>query len=112
MEINHIHVVVGDVNGALEHCRAIWGQEPGFVGAAMAVVPFGAVVLIFDRGEPESELTVGLASTDCDADYAAAVARGAEMVTAPADQRWGARTAYLKGPGKLTFELEQPLPRQ
>jgi hypothetical protein len=37
--------------------------------------------------------------------------RGAEMIEAPQDRPWGARAAYLKGPGGLTVEIEQVLKR-
>jgi hypothetical protein len=37
------------------------------------------------------------------------IARGAVSVAAPANQPWGARAAYLRGPGRLKFEIEGPL---
>jgi len=35
----------------------------------------------------------------------------AETIEAPQDRPWGARAAYLKGPGGLTVEIEQLLKR-
>jgi hypothetical protein len=35
------------------------------------------------------------------------VKRGAKGLEEPADRSWGARTAYIQGPGQLRFELEQ-----
>ena len=37
--------------------------------------------------------------------------RGAEPIEAPHDTPWGTRTAYLKGPGSITVEIEQLLNR-
>ena len=50
-------------------------------------------------------------SDDCDRDYGRVVERGAETVSAPEDKPYGSRAAYVKGPGALTFEIEQPLKR-
>jgi hypothetical protein len=41
--------------------------------------------------------------------YSRVVARGAETVSAPEDKPYGSRAAYVRGPGALTFEIEQPL---
>ena len=35
--------------------------------------------------------------------------RGAETLEAPEDRAWGVRAAYLRGPGRITFEIEQEL---
>ena len=35
--------------------------------------------------------------------------RGAKPLEAPADRSYGVRSACVKGPGALTFEIEQPL---
>lgn len=37
-------------------------------------------------------------------------ARGATILEAPKDRGYGARVAYLEGPGALKIELEQVLP--
>jgi hypothetical protein len=31
------------------------------------------------------------------------------VIEEPADRSWGVRVAYLKGPGRITLELEQEL---
>ena len=54
-----------------------------------------------------ARVTLGFDSEDCDADYRTVKGRGAETIEAPQDRPWGARAAYLKGPGGLTVELEQ-----
>jgi uncharacterized glyoxalase superfamily protein PhnB len=75
----------------------------------MAFVPFGAFTLFFDRSDKDSRATLGFESADCDADYNAAVERGAESLEAPVNRAWGTRSAYLRGPGAITFEIEQSL---
>jgi len=66
--------------------------------------------LILDAAPTDSAASIGFSSTDCDADFAALVARGAIMLEPPQDRPYGARVAYLQGPGALKIELEQLLP--
>ena len=110
MNINHIHAKVRDLQAAIEHCRSVWGTDPGFVGPKMATVPFGGLTVIFDESEHDTDVTVGFLSEDCDADFAAAVGRGATPIETPTDRPWGMRAAYLRGPGAVVFELEQEIP--
>ncbi len=65
--------------------------------------------MIQDAGSTDSALTLGFDSEDCDADFRTLTARGAETIEAPQDRPWGARSAYLTGPGGLTVEIEQLL---
>jgi uncharacterized glyoxalase superfamily protein PhnB len=71
----------------------------------------GEFQLFLDAGDRDSRSTIGFVSDDCDRDYGLVVARGAETVSAPEDKPYGSRAAYVKGPGALTFEIEQPLKR-
>jgi uncharacterized glyoxalase superfamily protein PhnB len=73
----------------------------------MAVFSFDQFSLILDAGLTDTEATIGFYSENCDYDYQAVVERGAQALEAPADRPWGARAAYLKGPGALTIEIEQ-----
>jgi predicted enzyme related to lactoylglutathione lyase len=75
----------------------------------MAVLQFGAFTLILDAAPEDSVATIGFNSADCDADFAALVARGADVIEPPHDRPYGARVAYLRGPGALTIEIEQML---
>ena len=75
----------------------------------MAEIPFGSITLILDSADQESIATVGFESENCDSDYGRVIKRGAMSEEAPSDKPWGARTAYIKGPGRLRFEIEQPL---
>jgi uncharacterized glyoxalase superfamily protein PhnB len=67
--------------------------------------------VILDAGPKDGALTLSFDSEDCDADYRLLTGRGAETIEAPQDRSWGARSAYLKGPGALTVEIEQVLKR-
>jgi uncharacterized glyoxalase superfamily protein PhnB len=77
----------------------------------MAVLQFGPILLVLDQDEDETVTTIGWATADCDADFRTLVGRGAQVIEEPADRSWGVRVAYLKGPGRITLELEQELPK-
>jgi uncharacterized glyoxalase superfamily protein PhnB len=111
MDGNHFHVFLRDLAGALAWFARVWGAEPTYRGERMAVLPFGPILLILDQGEEETVTTIGYATADCDADFRTLVARGAQVSEEPADRSWGVRVAYLKGPGRITLELEQELPK-
>jgi uncharacterized glyoxalase superfamily protein PhnB len=109
MKLNHIHIAVRDLKGSIEWLRAVWLVEPTFASDRIAEIPLGDVAILLDASERDSVVTLGFSSTNCDADFRTAVARGAVVIAAPSDKPWGARAAYLKGPGGLTFEIEQLL---
>lgn len=109
MEASHIHLNVRDLEAAVRWLGEVWDMRPVYRDERMASFAFGPLGLILDAAEADSPATVAFESDDCDADFERVVARGAEPLEAPADRPWGVRAAYLKGPGALTFELEQPL---
>jgi predicted enzyme related to lactoylglutathione lyase len=109
MEANHFHVLVGDLAGALTWFARVWAAQPTYQEERMAVLPFGPILLVLDQGEEETVTTIGFETADCDADFRTVVARGAKVIEKPADRSWGVRVAYLKGPGRITLELEQEL---
>jgi len=78
----------------------------------MAVLPFGPLTVIFDAAKKDSPATLAYSSRDCDADYQIALERGATPLHPPADRAYGVRSGYVRGPGALTFEIEQPLRRK
>jgi hypothetical protein len=106
---NHFHVFVRDLAGALDWFDRVWAAQPTYRGDEMAVLQFGPVLLVLDEGDDETLTIIGYASVDCDADFRTVVGRGAEVIEEPADRSWGVRVAYLKGPGRMTLELEQEL---
>ena len=109
MRLNHIHFAVRDLPVAIGWLEQVWDARPTFRNERMAEIPFGSVTLILDSADQESIATVGFESENCDSDYGRVIKRGAMSEGAPSDKPWGARTAYIKGPGRLRFEIEQPL---
>jgi uncharacterized glyoxalase superfamily protein PhnB len=75
----------------------------------MTSLSLGGISLVLDLSDDDSAATIALESHDCDHDYQTLVSRGAESLEEPIDQSWGVRTAYVKGPGAILLELEQPL---
>jgi predicted enzyme related to lactoylglutathione lyase len=110
VEGNHFHVFVRDLAGALAWFAQVWAAEPTYRGERMAVLQLGPILLVLDQDEDETVTTIGYATADCDADFRTVVGRGAQVIEEPADRSWGVRVAYLKGPGRITLELEQELP--
>ena len=109
MRLNHIHLQVRDLPSALAWLEGVWEAAATFRNERMAVVPFGSFLLIFDASDHDSAATVGFESGDCNGDYQRVLARGAVSIDEPHDRPWGARAAYVQGPGALKFEIEQPL---
>jgi predicted enzyme related to lactoylglutathione lyase len=110
LTISHVHCRVRDLAGAVDWFRATCDVAPSFTDARIAVFPFGAFTLILDAAADDSLATIGFASPDCDADVAALAARGAQVLEPPQNRPYGARVAYVQGPGALTIEIEQLLP--
>ncbi len=109
MRLNHIHFAVRDLPAAVAWLEQIWDVRPTFRNERMAEIPFGSITLILDSADHESIATIGFESENCDSDFGRVIARGAIAQEAPGDKPWGARTAYIQGPGGLRFEIEQPL---
>ncbi len=109
MRCNHVHVGVRDLAAAVEWLDRVWRIQPDFHNEALATYGFGSFILILDASPNDTPVTVGFESDDCDRDYGAVIERGAVAVEGPSNRPWGARAAYVKGPGALTFEIEGPL---
>lgn len=109
MRLNHIHVSVRDLPGALEWLARVWQLKADFQNERMATLAFGDFIFILDSGDDDSPATIGFESDDCDRDFRAVVGRGAAAIEPPSDKPWGVRCAYVQGPGRLKFEIEQPL---
>jgi catechol 2,3-dioxygenase-like lactoylglutathione lyase family enzyme len=109
MRLNHIHVAVRDLRGALDWLDRVWQVKAEFQNERMATLAFRDFILILDSAETDSLATIGFESDDCDNDFRAVVGRGAVPIERPSDRTWGVRSAYIQGPGALKFEIEQPL---
>jgi catechol 2,3-dioxygenase-like lactoylglutathione lyase family enzyme len=111
MKVSHVHCRVRDLRAATRWFEQVWQVVPVFNNDKMAWLGFGEFGVILDAAPTDSVVTIGFDSEDCDADYSAVMGRGAETIEVPQDRPWGARAAYLKGPGGLTVEIEQLLKR-
>jgi len=109
MTISHVHCRVTDLSGAVDWFASTCQVLPSHSDARMAVLVFGPFTLILDAASRDSDVTIGFNSSDCHADFALLVSRGAEAIHPPEDRSYGARVAYLKGPGRLVIEIEQML---
>jgi catechol 2,3-dioxygenase-like lactoylglutathione lyase family enzyme len=111
MKISHVHCRVRDLPAATRWFQQVLQATAVFNNERMAWLGFGDFGVILDAARTDSTLTLGFDSEDCDADYRTLTGRGGETIEAPQDRPWGARTAYLRGPGALTVEIEQVLKR-
>jgi len=109
MKLNHIHLRVRDLAGAVEWLDKVWGAKATFQNDQLASVPVGRIVLILDKSDQETDTIVGFESEDCDRDFQQLVMRGAVTDSKPSNRPWGARSAYIKGPGLTKFEIEGPI---
>ena len=109
MRLNHIHVAVRDLSGALAWLERVWEVKSEFQNETMATLVFDDFTLILDSAEADSLATIGFESDNCDRDFDAAVGRGAICLQSPENKPWGIRSAYIQGPGRLRFEIEGPL---
>lgn len=110
MRYHHLHVPVRDLPSAIAWLRKVWDASPTFENGGMAVFALHGASLILDAADEDGEATIAFASDNCDEDHRLAYAQGAETLEAPEDRAWGVRAAYLRGPGRITFEIEQELP--
>jgi hypothetical protein len=111
MKMSHVHCRVRDLEGAAHWFEKVCQVAAVFNSERMVWLSFGEFGVILDAASEDGVVTIGFDSKDCDADYRLLTSRGAEPIESPKDRPWGARTAYLKGPGGLTVEIEQLLSR-
>lgn len=109
MKLSHVHCRVRDLPTAAGWFGKVWQISPVVNNERMVWLSFGDLGVILDAANEDSTVTIGFDSKDCDADYRLLTSRGAETIEAPQDKSWGTRTAYLKGPGRITVEIEQLL---
>ena len=109
MKMTHMHAQVKDLESAERWFRDVMMATPSFVNDRMASYALGIFTLILDKADADSVATIAFATDDCDGDFNKLVDRGAVPLEKPVDLAWGARAAYLQGPGGLTIELEEML---
>ena len=111
MKLSHVHRRVRDLPAAAHWFEQVLQVAPVIHNERMIWLGFGEFGVILDAAPADSVVTLGFDSDACDADYRTVTGRGAGTIEAPQDRPWGARAAYLKGPGGLTVEIEQLLKR-
>jgi hypothetical protein len=99
VNVSHVHCPMIDLPGAVRWFDERCDVTPSFCDARLAVLVFDQFTLILDAAPTDSAVTIGFNSADCDADFAAMVARGAIVLEPPQDRPYGVRVAYLKGTG-------------
>jgi uncharacterized glyoxalase superfamily protein PhnB len=109
MTLNHIHLRVRELTAAVDWLGRVWQVHAGFTNDRLATFSFGSFTLILDAANDDDPATVGFESDDCDRDFRTVAERGATVLEAPANRAWGARAAYIQGPGALKFEIEGPI---
>lgn len=109
MEFGHIHVGVKDLEEAVSWMEKRLQIKPIFRNAGMASYSFGSVDIILDKSDNNAPITIAFNSKSCDEDFERIKATGAWVIEAPVDRSWGVRVGYIKGPGEITFEIEQSL---
>ena len=87
----------------------MWGINPDHQDEDMTSFVFGSTALIVNPANEDARSTIAFTSKNCDQDYKAVIARGAISVSEPGNKPWGVRIAFVQGPGKLTFEIEEKL---
>lgn len=108
-QIAHVHVFVSDRPGAVQWLKKVWDSSPVTEDHEMSLFIFGSTQLVINDVDEDIPSTIAFTSDDCDRDFQRVIGKGAVSVDEPKDMPWGVRAGFVLGPGKLTFEIEQPL---
>ncbi|MCE7737407.1 MAG: hypothetical protein GPJ54_21130 [Candidatus Heimdallarchaeota archaeon] len=111
MQITHVHVYVKDRSKAVEWLKMVWDIKPDTEDHEMSLFTFGPTQLVINDVDDDVQSTIAFPSDNCDQDYNKLVERGAVSIQEPQDKPWGVRIAFIQGPGKVTFEIEEKLQR-
>ena len=109
MILNHVNLEVRDFNAAVRWFATILGPRASFHSERVATFSFQAMTIVIDAAAGDAPATLGFESDDCDRAFQAIIARGAAPIEEPVNKEWGVRTAYFKGPGAITCEIEGPI---
>ncbi len=107
MKLGHLHAGVVDLEAAVRWMERVWGIQAKFRNGGMAAFDLGSAGLVLDAADADAVVTIAFESDSCDEDFRQVTGRGARGMEPPADRPWGVRVAYIEGPGKLTFEIEE-----
>jgi len=103
------HVFVSARPGAVQWLEKVWDSSPVTEDHEMSLFIFSSTQLVINDVDEDIPSTIAFTSDDCDRDFQRVIGKGAVSVDEPKDMPWGVRAGFVQGPGKLTFEIEQPL---
>ena len=109
MEISHFHIYVKDRPKAVEWLKKVWSVSPVEEDHEMSMYIFESTYFVLNDSEEDVQSTIAFRSKNCDQDYKDVITRGAISIQEPENKPWGVRIAFVQGPGKLTFEIEEIL---
>ncbi len=109
MEISHLHVYVKDRPKAVKWLEEVFDVSPVEEDHEMSLFSFGSIAIVINDTEEDVPSTIAIVSKNCDQDYEDVIAKGAISIHEPGIKPWGVKTAFVQGPGKLTFEIEEIL---
>jgi hypothetical protein len=89
--------------------RTVWDSIPVTEDHEMSLFIFGSTQLVINDVDEDIPSTIAFTSQDCDRDFQRMISKGGVSVDEPKDMPWGVRAGFVQGPGKLTFEIEQPV---
>ncbi len=109
MEISHFHVYVEDRPKAVKWLEKVFDVAPVEEDHEMSMLTFGSIAIVINDTEEDVPSTIAFVSENCAQDYEDVIARGAVSIHEPGIKPWGVKTAFVQGPGKLIFEIEEIL---
>ena len=110
-QIAHVHIYVSDRPKAVQWLESVWGTKPDAEDHEMSLFTFGSTQLVINEVEEDIPSTIAFESKDCDHDYEEVIKRGAVSIHEPEYKPWGVKSAFIQGPGKVTFEIEEVVKR-
>jgi catechol 2,3-dioxygenase-like lactoylglutathione lyase family enzyme len=109
MRFSHVHVQVRDLDAAVAWFARFLDATPEYQDAEMASFRFDGGRVVVNQNATDDSSILAFRVESCDAAFEAAVAKGAPALEPPEDKSYGVRAAYVRGPGGLLVEFEQPL---
>ncbi|NRA63012.1 MAG: hypothetical protein HRU19_00940 [Pseudobacteriovorax sp.] len=109
MELNHCHVLFREFMKAKIWFERTLEKEPIFQNHRLAYFDLGSMTLVIEDADTDTKMTLAFRTASCDQRFKELVAEGNEVIEEPTTRPWKVRSAYLKGPGSLTLEIEQQI---
>jgi len=107
MELIHFHIGIKDLPAAIVWFNEKAGLDPIFQNEKLACFKFGPITTVLDQSSDDHECTLAFETANCNDEYNRFLQSGAETISSPSSKPWGVFSAYIKGPGNITIELEE-----